>query len=440
MAEPISVAASIAGLVTLADVVFGRIFKYVQTARKADEEITALSSEIGALYGILSRLNLVSRQLEDDLVGSAPRMLYISSCQETLEKVKAILDRDATSSARTQHIDKLKRKLRWPFSSSEVKSLQADIERHKTTLGLALNVDGVSGLLQSLSLQGTIRDSVDGIKQDLKQKHEADIRIAINAKCQRILKSFGDTDPSVNQRMSLKLRQPGTGSWLIESQEFQIWCQSKHAKLWLYGIPGAGKTVLASTIVEEILRRSNNNHAVAFFYCDYKDPATQKPHLILGSLIQQIAKQDEQAFQKVEIFCDKRNPEYKVDYNYDFQELRDLILTISSSFNSTSIIVDGLDEYGSNATEVTELLASLHPVNEETNIKTLLLSRNEIEICQCLRNYVELAIAARGSDLRLYVGAEIEFRIRRNKLRIKDSSLKEEIMEKLVGGAKGMYV
>ncbi|KAL8943110.1 MAG: hypothetical protein Q9211_001098 [Gyalolechia sp. 1 TL-2023] len=438
MAEPLSVTASIAGLVTLADVIFGRIFKYVQAVKGASKEITALSSEVGALYGILNNLHLVSRQLEEQSLSSAPRIHHIGSCHKTLEKLKAILDTDDPASAQTQ-CDKFKRKLHWPFSSSQVKTLLAEIERHKATLGLALNVDGVSGLLRSLSLQNETRDAVEGIKAELKQKHEADTRIAINAKRQSVLKSFGGIDPGKNQKMSLRLRQLGTGSWLIESQEFQHWCQTKNAKLWLYGIPGAGKTVLASTVIEEVLRGSSVNHAVAFFYCDYKDPATQKPHLVLGSLIQQIAKQDEQSFEKVQTFCDRQSPECTADYNYDSHELRDLILDIVSCFDSATIVVDGLDECGSNMAEVTELLTSLHLADEETNMRTLFLSRDEVDVRQWLESYAKVAIAARSSDLRLYVGAEIDLRIRKGKLRIKDQSLKGYIMEKLVAEADGMF-
>ncbi|KAL8704645.1 MAG: hypothetical protein Q9201_002231 [Fulgogasparrea decipioides] len=91
-----------------------------------------------------------------------------------------------------------------------------------------------------------------------------------------------------------------------------------------HGIPGAGKTVLAATIIEEALRTSSTSHAVAFFYYDYKDPATQNQSLILGSLIQQLAKQDEQSFEKVQNFCDTRNPKYSGNFDYDCQELRDL--------------------------------------------------------------------------------------------------------------------
>ncbi|KAL8751138.1 MAG: hypothetical protein Q9199_006626 [Rusavskia elegans] len=440
MADPLSVASGIGGLVTLTDLVFCRIFKYVQAVKGASKEISALSSEVGALYGILSSLQLVCQQLDPKMfVATTIRTHYINSCTQTLEKMRIILNKDSTSSLQTQTIESIKRKLRWPFSSSEVKTLLAECERHKTTLGLALKADSMSGLVQLLSSQDDIRDTVNEINTNLKQRHEADTRIAINEKRQSILNSFGTTDPSKNQKMGLKLRQPGTGLWLIESQEYRHWAQTENSKLWLQGIPGAGKTVLAATVIEEILRESNSNHAVAFFYCDYKDSATQKPHFILGSLMQQIAKQDEESFEKVKLFCDTYNPEYKDNVLYDPQELRDLICNLTISFNQATIVVDGLDECV-NAGEVTELLASLNQEEKETNIKTLFLSRNEVEIREYLEGYAEIAIAARSSDLRLYVGAEMDARTRNHKLRIKDQSLKDYIMEKLVEGAEGMYV
>ncbi|KAI4262217.1 MAG: hypothetical protein L6R42_002600 [Xanthoria sp. 1 TBL-2021] len=454
MADPLSIASGIGGLVTLTDLVFCRIFKYVQAVKGASKEISALSSEVGALYGILSSLQLVCQQLDPKVfVATTLRTHHINSCTQTLEKMRMILDKDSTSSLQTQTIESIKRKLRWPFSSSEVKILLAECERHKTALGLALKADSMSGLVQLLSNQDDIRDTVNEINTYVKQRHEADTRIAINEKRQSILNSFGTTDPSKNQKMGLKLRQPGTGLWLIESQEYRHWAQTDGSKLWLQGIPGAGKTVLAATVIEEILRESNSNHAVAFYYCDYKDSATQMPNFILGSLVQQIAKQDEESFKKVKLFCDAHNPEYKDNVLYDPQELRDLICNLTISFNQATIVVDGLDECGVNAGEVTELLASLNQkdkvtellasINQEdkeTNIKTLFLSRNEVEIREHLEDYAEIAIAARSSDLRLYVGAEMDARTRNHKLRIKDQSLKDYIMEKLVEGAEGMYL
>lgn len=226
--------------------------------------------------------------------------------------------------------------------------------------------------------------------------------------------------------------------WLLDSPEYQAWSQTENSKLWLHGIPGAGKTVLAATVIEAVLHTSSTSHAVAFYYCDYKDPETQKPSSVLGSIVQQLAKQDEQCFEKVQSFCDQKNPEYKDDFEYDPQELQVLTLNMAANFELVTLTIDGLDECGSNATAVTELLVGLHCEDNETNIRIILLSRDEVEIRGCLVAYTHVAIAAQSSDLKLYVGAEIESRVRKNKLRIKDPSLKEYIMKQLVDGADGM--
>ncbi|KAG9023570.1 hypothetical protein FS842_005694 [Serendipita sp. 407] len=40
-------------------------------------------------------------------------------------------------------------------------------------------------------------------------------------------------------------RQPDTGTWLLESSEFQKWKAGEEETLWCVGMPGAGKTVMA---------------------------------------------------------------------------------------------------------------------------------------------------------------------------------------------------
>lgn len=439
MTDPLSVSASISGLITLADIVFRQIYKYIKAVKKAPKEISALSTEIGSLYGILNSLQLVSRQLEDETFDTSTRIHHVQSCFETLEHVRSILDKDDTSSLHDQRLETLRRKLRWPFTSSEVKDLIAEIERHKATLGLALNVDCMAGLLHALSRQDDVRSTVEGIRTELKERHEAETRIAINKERQEILNSFAKVDPRSNHDMSRKLRSRGTGLWLTEGQEFKQWMATRNAKLWYHGIPGAGKTVLASSVIEEALRISNPSTAVAFFYCDYKDAATQDLSNILGSLAQQFAKQDEDSFTKLRDFHKAHNPENQSNVKYDSDSLSTLVKEVTMVFDSALIIVDGLDECGRNTSVVVDALAALNEV-EDSTIKTIFLSRDEIDIRERLENYTEVSIAARSSDLKLYVGAEIDIRMRKKRLRLKDQSLKEHILERLVGGAEGMYV
>ena len=440
MADLLSISASIAGLINLADVVFGRVYKYVKDVKSASKDMATLSSEIGALYGILSSLRLVSDQLESDVSESTTRPHHIHSCQETLEKVESILERDNASSPQDQRLQTIKRKLRWPFTSSEVKELVVEIERHKATLGLALNVDGMSALLRALSDQTEIRKSLKGMQTEMRLKREAETRVTINEYRQKMLASFGTIDPRRNHDMSRKLRYRNTGLWLTESPEFKSWLISTNARLWLYGIPGAGKTVLASLVIDEILARTNPSMAAAYFYCDYKDSATQEPHKILSCLVQQLAKQDEQSFAKVQKFYEIYGQNRESPVEYEPEHLCHLIADIAMDYDCTIIVVDGLDECGTKAGLVAEFLSSLNNDKGTAEFKTLFLSRDEIDIRDRLQDYPKISIAARSSDLRLYVDAEIGIRTRKKMLNIKSSELKEHVREALVEGAEGMYV
>src|SRR6267154_535868 len=50
-------------------------------------------------------------------------------------------------------------------------------------------------------------------------------------------------------------RQKGTGTWLLDSIEYQSWRERKKQTLFCPGIPGAGKTILTSIVVEELTTR-----------------------------------------------------------------------------------------------------------------------------------------------------------------------------------------
>ena len=436
MADPLSISASIAGLATITDAVFRRTFNYVKAVKGAPNELSALITAMGALSGILHNLSLITSKLEEESFDSTIQANHIHSCLQTVDKVKSILDKfDSSTEAHTM---KTMKRLKWPFSGTEVKDLCTEIEGHKTTLSLALTSDGLSGLLQTLSRQKDLQRGINGIESELKQKHEVETRIAINKERRKVLDWIQPYDPYQNHRMSLRLRYPGTGLWFVESDKIKSWLTCPRAKLWCYGIPGAGKTVLASFIIQEAIEQSCPNVAVAFFYCDYKNAATQEPRNILGSLACQFALQDEVGFEKLRAFYEMHNPADRPSTEFSLDDLSNLVVETASSFNNAMIVVDALDECGNQSKFVTRLLFDLHNRDEAGSIKTLFISRDEEEIREILDGYEQVSLAARSSNLKLYVGAQIELRIRNGDLRIKDESLKQDIMERLVEGADGM--
>jgi hypothetical protein len=69
----------------------------------------------------------------------------------------------------------------------------------------------------------------------------------------------------------IKRQQEGTGKWLLESNKFQEWQHGKKQTLFCPGIPGAGKTITTSIVVDYLLKsyRNDQTTGIAFLYCNF---------------------------------------------------------------------------------------------------------------------------------------------------------------------------
>lgn len=435
--DGLSIASGVAGLVSLADTVFSRTYKFVREVKNAEKDISKLAREIRNLSSLLHGLSLVFVELEQESSESNFQLHHLNSCRVTLRTIEKTLD---SCSPVGNRLDKAWGKLKWPFSSTETKILINDVERHKTVINVALAADNLTTALKALSRQDQLANDVAKIKRDLKSRWTVETQIALGNKRKEVLQFFEKVDPTSNQRSNAKLRHPLTGLWLTDGQVFQTWLHTRNSKLWLSGIPGSGKTCLSSLAVECILEESSDRHAAAYFYCDYKDAEKQNPLAILGSIAAQLAIQNEQAFLLLQELYNVCNPESWLSIPPELPSLIGTIRSLLSCFEDASIVVDGLDECGSQTSTAVESLIGL--ASEQSATRLLLLSRDIPEIRGLLGDeFSHMEIAAHSEDLRLYVSAEIEKRHRRygrGSMRINNPELKDHIMKTLIEKSAGM--
>src|SRR6266536_4322083 len=92
------------------------------------------------------------------------------------------------------------------------------------------------------------------------------------------------TDPSHNHNRACDLHESHTGRWLIDSPEYKDWICGPNRFLWLHGIPGAGKTVLLSFVVENIKRgckdTAPDGTGWEYNYCYFGRDQDETPHLL----------------------------------------------------------------------------------------------------------------------------------------------------------------
>ncbi|KLU87314.1 hypothetical protein MAPG_06315 [Magnaporthiopsis poae ATCC 64411] len=133
-------------------------------------------------------------------------------------------------------------------------------------------------------------------------------------------------------------------AWLLQDPAFKDWFDPNFCQtplLWLNGKPGAGKSVLASFVVDRA--KELPDIAVAFFYCSERDPARQTLIAVARSMLAQLVAQDETLILHCELMMSTQNGKVPQDVLSDIKLAKDLLKTALKS-RKTYVILDGIDE------------------------------------------------------------------------------------------------
>lgn len=244
----------------------------------------------------------------------------------------------------------------------------------------------------------------------------------------------------INYRKALQLRQPDTGLWLLESDAFFNWKKDNSSFIWLHGIPGCGKTILSSTVIQDVLRHCANDPGivVAYFYFDFTDADKQKPDLMIRSLISQLSERCikmPSALEALYSSSDKGNRQPSLD------ALMDVLQQMLQEFPQPYIILDALDECADRA-ELMKILEQMAGWQPE-KMRVLVTSRKERDIESSLEDIVngEYIICLQShivdKDIQTYVRQRLSDDKGLKKWQ-KDAEIRREIETTLIEGSHGM--
>jgi hypothetical protein len=249
-------------------------------------------------------------------------------------------------------------------------------------------------------------------------------------------------DPSTNYHKAHKQRQADTGLWLLESARFANWKERAASRLWLYGIPGCGKTILNSTVIENLLQHCHDdtNMVTAYFYFDFNDAQKQDPELMLRSLLCQLVQRSVVIPKGVDaLFSSCENGQRKPSSHALLQVTKEA----AQEFTHVYVVLDALDE----CVQRSELMDMLEAVAgwQLDNLHLLMTSRKERDIERSLEEYIreEDAMCLQRDVVNKDIQRYVQQRLRDDKGLAKwnkDASVRQEIEEALMHGACGMYV
>lgn len=201
-----------------------------------------------------------------------------------------------------------------------------------------------------------------------------------------------------------------------------------------------------SKIIDEFsLRADGKPHALAYFYCNYREEVRRDPAYVLRALVKQLCLVDsgEGLPEPVLSVYQEREKNGHQLGALHLKESKDLIVELSKGFVQTTIVIDALDECDFEKRK--DLFLMLKDIITLTqHVRIFLTSRNDGDIQKMLYNSPSHYIDATDNtgDIKMYIRSEIDRCYSEGLLPSEenDPTLKSEIILTLEKGAKGMYV
>lgn len=156
----------------------------------------------------------------------------------------------------------------------------------------------------------------------------------------KIEKWLAPPNPSTNHNAAKDRHLEGTGQWFLESGEFATWSTSPSSTLWIHGIPGCGKTILSSTVIQHLHHTVEMKDLIYFFF-DFSDISKQSFDTMVRSLIFQLAGVQGSAKENLgNLYQTCGNGKGQPD----LKSLRSTFEQMLEGFPDLTIVLDALDE------------------------------------------------------------------------------------------------
>ncbi|KAF6807480.1 ankyrin repeat protein [Colletotrichum sojae] len=390
----------IIGIIGVVDQILAASVKLGLDWKEAPEDTKSFMGELEGLSKVLSEtLNNVIKNPDFAAAFQGRHSSVLSSDSALLSTCQKELD-DLLGRIRKGGYG---RRLGWDrmkaaFLSERTQTAVENLQRRCIMLNSMVAIDNIAlSANTNLDVRSTRRELAEDRVSDQKRKILDWISSSANFEAQ--------------QADNIDRRQPGTGQWLLDSQQFRDWITKDKQTLFCPGMPGAGKTMVASIIIERLQQqyRDDKSIGLAYAFYNFRRQHEQSPRDILASLLSQLP--------------------------LSTVEIKTMIQQISSLFAKVYVVVDALDECQPNGGYRHDLLAAILNLHNTCNVNFLATSRHIPEIEIYFEGCSIIEIQATDSDVREYLDGHMS---RLPSFVQKSSPLREEIKTSIVQAVKGM--
>ncbi|KAL8884826.1 MAG: hypothetical protein Q9215_007210 [Flavoplaca cf. flavocitrina] len=431
--EPLSVTASVITVLQAAEAVILVCCNYRSADAGSTWEVPRILEGTRDLRNVLRRLEEIADKAETRAKGRVSDLPALAElcdsktgslvqCLETLLSLEKRLTPPMWSGPKRSKRSNMIQALSWPLKKAETEKILEKIEGFKSTLNLAVSLDQTFMVVALRDI--TLENSANTRQKD-------------------ILAWLNGSDTTTRYANALKGRYPGTGSWYINSEAFDRWTKEPNSTSWLWGIPGCGKTVLSTTIIERLMEMCSHdqNFALAYFYFAFDDQAFQSVEGLVRSIITQLCAQSTSIPHCVESLYNKCSEQRSQPTPPSRESLRTVLNQLFCCFKEVYIVLDALDE----CTDRHDLIIALEEIVawQKSELHLLTTSRRELDLEECMDTLAEEAdrIGIQGMPVEADINSYVRGRLFTDR-RLKQwnrPELEEEIAMTLTSKSHGMF-
>ena len=395
MGDPLSLTASIIAVHGLST----KVITYLREVNHASRSRKDFLDKVNVTKGTLS---LIKDYLEDasenDVITE-----HITLLQTGVDKYLILLKKLEEDLSAASRLRKIGNAFKWPFEKAEALETLNNLENFRT-------------------LFGAIQDEEQHARAKKKE-------------FRRVIDWLSPLNFRARQHEVSSKQQANTGQWLLNDPKFVAWknAEGNRRLLWCYGVPGAGKTVLASSVIKHLASTFKaTNIAVLGIYCDYREHKEQSCIKYFASLLGQLLHHQNTVPKRVKDAFEQHS---HAQVDPTAAEYLHMITAQLSSLKRVFVVVDALDECTEDNATRHDLIEGIMELPDKVSV---MITSRHISGIEDYENALQLTIEAHEEDVRLYVQGRLKKEKKFARQVDMDDDLQTQIVDGVVEKASGM--
>ncbi|KAG1804443.1 uncharacterized protein BJ212DRAFT_1394146 [Suillus subaureus] len=425
--DPITAGVTIITLIQTIAQTSALVYGYISSVRNADSSCQTLLNQLNSILGVLTAVKEIQNDssLPNNLRDVLSRLMAengpITKLHEELKK----LLRDKQENRKIGKISRLM----WPFKEEKAATI---VERLKSFYGDITTVLAIDSRITLKEVDRGVQELIQG---------------SIAQRRRKFLQWMNPVSCIEKHNASCRQRNPNTGRWIFDTDQYVAWNKSDRAFLWLNGQAGHGKTILASSIINEVQNSGEaEQQTLAFFYCNFRDNQMTSAVAVVRSLVVQFLQQSEVDWvTKISkpglqgdlvslrnLWQQQHNAE---PHPTDLESLRKLLVEVSTLVSRPVLVIDALDE----CKDYPDLVGHLVTLAKDAPLRLFVTSRSESHIHNAFNALPTISLtdeAGQMRDILVHISEQLENQTRLSCL---PDELKNTILKKLLEKAEGMF-